>query len=202
MATEEEKKALIIRMQRAMMAGLCSQAGTQDPVFFLHRNDDGTGSLTAIWESEAAAFETLLQALENAKAAATMKHEQRKRLVIEGVEKSHGNLPGVSYTFVPVAGGPPGAVKALLTYPAYDQFLDKMYADAVRMQQEQLLAQRFQQTEQSSHQGVMSSHQGVMHGHAAIGQTIEAQNLAMQQIHGIAPTHYINGVPNYNDTSY
>jgi hypothetical protein len=165
--SDEEKKALIIRAIRLTMAGLCSQTGTQDPLIFVHRNADGTGCMTAIWESEAAALKTLLLTLDG---PVPLTYDQQKRVVLDDQANSWP-CQGVNYTIIE-EGVSPRTAKALLTFPTYRQLLDIMYEVCKPVEQ--------QQTPQ-----------------AAVQQNSANVGLRMMQMHGAAPTHYQNGIPHY-----
>jgi hypothetical protein len=174
-SSDEEKKALIIWAQRVNMASLCSKAGTQEPLLFLLQHPDGTGSFTAIWESEAALVKTLHLVFDGGNLA-PMAYEQKKRFVVDAVVKCWQHLGRVNYTIVE-EGISPRTAKAFLTFPTYRQLLDAMFADAQQLQQQQ---QQVQQTLQSTQQHIL----GVM------------------QATGAAPTHYVNGVPHYGGVNF
>lgn len=177
-SSDEEKKALIICAQRVNMAKICSKAGTQEPLLFLLQHPDGTGSFTAIWESEAAAVKTLHLAFDGGNMA-PVTHEQKKRFVVDAVVKCWQHLGRVNYTIVE-EGIRPRTAKAFLTFPTYRQLLDAMFADAQQLQQQQQQMQQVQHTLQSTEQSIL----GVM------------------QATGAAPTQYVNGVPHYGGVSF
>mmetsp|Transcript_22070 Transcript_22070/g.28562 ORF Transcript_22070/g.28562 Transcript_22070/m.28562 type:complete len:175 (-) Transcript_22070:15-539(-) len=139
--SDEEKKALIIRLTRNYLARICSQAGTQDPLTFVHPNADGTGSWTEIWESEAAAVKTgLLVAIDNdtltAASASRLTYEQQKHFVLDNEAKSWHH-EGVTYTINKKEVGPTATVKAVLTFPTYQQLLEVMYTSVNRVQEQE-----------------------------------------------------------------
>mmetsp|Transcript_3909 Transcript_3909/g.5131 ORF Transcript_3909/g.5131 Transcript_3909/m.5131 type:complete len:180 (+) Transcript_3909:235-774(+) len=177
-SSDEAKKALIIWAQRVNMASLCSKAGTQEPLLFLLPHADGTGSFTAIWESEAAAVKTLHLAFGGGNMA-LMAYEQKKRFVVDAVVKCWQHQGRVNYTIVQ-EGISPRTAKGSLTFPTYRQLLDAMFADAQQLQQQQQQMQQVQQTLQSTEQGIRSAMQAT----------------------GAAPTHYVNGVPHYGGVNF
>jgi hypothetical protein len=103
--SDEEKKALIIRVARELNHPLCLKAGAQDPLEFVHPNANGTGSMTSIWDSGAAAVKTFLPDIEGGTAASSLTYEQQKRFVQDGLAKGwQEHCPGV-VTFTIVEGG-------------------------------------------------------------------------------------------------
>ena len=188
--SQEQKKESIIRTTRAMMAKLCQQAGTQEPLLYLHPNADGTGSLTAIWESTAAVVKTLLPVLPGGQKMMT--DSQKLAFVLNGVVKSHApHHRGVTYTIklLPKGGG---AARAVLTFPTYAKLLDKLYSDSVQFQQQQNMQSPPQQQQPNS----------IAQWTAMIQRQTEANRLQSMQACGTAPTHYINGVPNYSGMAH
>lgn len=178
-ADDEEKKAFIIRMNRVLLGRFCSLAGTQDPLQFVHPNEDGTGSLTALWESGVAVVKTMLLAIEGGTAASVSRltYTQQKRLVVDGVANSWNALSRVSYT---IEEGVPA--KAVLTFRSYRELLDVMYVNMQNVEHAPLTAEQFAE--------------GSAHIQQQVSQS-SANTLMMMQATGTAPTHYQNGVPHY-----
>ena len=185
--SDEEKRVVIIRVQRAYNAGLCCNAGTQDPLLFLHPNTDGTGSLTELWESEIAVLKTLLPTIETWNTQPNMTYEQQKILVCDDAATCW-DTPGVNFTIM-AAGitSPQGAVKAMTTFPTYRQLLDVLYENARHVEERQ---EQQQQEQQQIQQNIQQTQQFI--------QSAQNRTTMMLQGMGVAPTHYTNGVPHYN----
>jgi hypothetical protein len=142
--SDEEKKAAIINYNRSFCATWCPQAGTQDPQLFVHPNPDGTGSMTEVWESEAAVVKTLYLAYTGGTAASVsgLTYEQQKRFVLDDLVKSYQEAGArVTYTITDEGDGP-GTGKVVLTFPTYRQLLDFLYEQAAQDQQAQLQPQK------------------------------------------------------------
>ena len=131
-----QKKATIIEANRMLMHDMCAKAGTQDPLIFVTRNENGSGSFTAMWESEAAIIKTLLPAVDDGTASRMTTFEQQKNFVMKRVPNTW-STPGVKYTIVVCKFGGVLMAKGELTFPTYHQLLTEMYPTALKRSQTQ-----------------------------------------------------------------
>lgn len=190
--SDETKKADIVRITRRVWSVICAQTGAQDPLFYIEEASDGSGLATQIWESEDALLQTAKLALAvSADGAAPPGRAGLKESIERGVEASWKEFAEVKCT-IGSAGPEARLSKMTLRFRTSRELLDSMYASCQR------------QEAQEARNGV-GGQGNISAGDAARQiQEIEARTqqtnayvLQMQQMSGIAPVEYRDGVPVY-----
>lgn len=182
--TLKEKEAYFFEKDTQLMNELCLKLGLRVPLVVWRHGDNGEGLCITYFANEQHMFDFCYKL--RCETPSSDNSINRAYVIEKAREDSDGRA------VVHIQDGVPTCVVEV--FRSYEELVDCQYQMAVKSQQ--FVSER--QQEEVSTESELAFQQAEMQAHRAQTEIFLQGSLARQQVWGIAPTKYVNGVPYYN----